>query len=356
MSTASVSVGILGIASYLPDEVRTNDWWSPSLVSQWRNSRAPGREAPVPRTEGERLVLDAVVREKEDPFRGVRERRVLGADRLSSEMEISAAKEAIRRSGIATNEIDLLLCYSMCPDDLTLPNAFVIHEALGLKSSCFTTGIEATCNSFLMQLALAEAMIRSGGARRALLVQSCGISSLLEPEDPQSVWFGDAAGAAVLGPSDEGTGILATVHSTTSDLRCAVVTGVPGKRWYDEGRSVFYAKDRGAAYQILLRAADSARTVISGALAKAGVEASQVDFFACHQGQGWMRSVTQEYLGLVNARHLDTYAWTGNIGAANLPVILAGASNERMIRSGDLVLLFGGGAGVNVSATVVRWQ
>lgn len=192
------NVGILGIGTYLPPEVRTNDWWPKEVVARWSEKavRGEARAQSENVTEEERAILRAQAESQNDPFRGARERRVMPEGMLSVDMEVAAAEDALSRCNVAPAEIDLLLVQSAIPDYLDTNSAALVHHRLGLKSECYSLLVEAVCNSFQMQLALAIAMIRAGSASKALLVQSCAISRVLPYDEAYSTAFGDAASRA----------------------------------------------------------------------------------------------------------------------------------------------------------------
>src|SRR5690349_8000922 len=108
----AVSIGIHGLGTYLPSEIRTNAWWPESDVARWRDRmahRATSNEAPDEElTEGARRTLAAMARYVDDPFRGSIERRVMPEDMTTSEMEAAAAREAIERAGVTPSDIDAI--------------------------------------------------------------------------------------------------------------------------------------------------------------------------------------------------------------------------------------------------------
>src|SRR5262245_39964241 len=117
-------VGILGIGAYLPEQVRTNDWWPPEVVACWGRRASAGlvkpadtREGPPP-TEGIQLALEAMRALHDDPFKGAVSRRIRPDDVLPSEMEARAAEEALARSGIDRGEIGVVLGYSQVADNI----------------------------------------------------------------------------------------------------------------------------------------------------------------------------------------------------------------------------------------------
>jgi 3-oxoacyl-[acyl-carrier-protein] synthase-3 len=351
-----MNAGILGIGVHLPDTVRRNDWWPEAIVARWRE-RALHRveKLPLPRTAGVDRALAAMNALRDDPFNGAVERRVMTTEQWSSEIEIPAAREALLRSGVPASEIDLVISFSVVPDYLSAPTGSFVHEQLGLPKRCMTTSIEGACNSFAMQLTLADQAIRSGRARHVLLITSAAYSKLIPVDFSLGAWMGDGATAVVLGPVREDRGILSYAHGTEPAGCKAMVFGIPGARWYDEGRVICYSEDKAAAQAVILGAVDRCKDVITDALAQISLEPKDVDFYAGHQGGPWLRPVTQEFTGMDNARTLDTFERFGNLGAANIPLILAMAEREKLLHDGDLVATFSAGSGQTYAGVALRW-
>lgn len=356
-------IGLLAAATYLPPEIRRNDWWPSATVERWMALRA----APPPPPAGALTpamahVLAEMAGQAVDPFQGVTERRVMPADMASVDMEVQAAERAIAHAeatagpitGFDRRQIDVLLTHTAVPEYLLSNTACVLHHRLGLAPTCFTMQAEASGNSFLMQLTVAEQMITAGRARHALVVQSAAGSRLLDPDSPMAPLFGDGASAVVIGPMPDG-GLLATVHRTDGSHPRALIAGVPGRQWYDDGRIVLHSGDPGAMRQIFLETADRAAEVVGAALAAAGHAAADVGLFAVHQGTPWLRKVTQAACGLVNARAVDSFATTGYLFGASIPLVLELAQRRGLVAAGDLVVLHGGGVGSTYSAIALRW-
>jgi 3-oxoacyl-[acyl-carrier-protein] synthase-3 len=299
-------------------------------------------------------VLAAMAEQAVDPFQGVVERRVMPRDMSAVDMELDAAERAIARAGIDRREIDALFTHTAVPDYLLSNTACVLHRALGLAPECFAMQAEAAGHSFMMQLTLAEHMIASGRVRCALLVQSAAASRLLDREDPQSPLFGDGAAAVVVGRATRG-GLLATVHRTDGAHPRALIACVRDGRWYDGGRIVLHRGDLQAARQGFFEAADRSIEAVGGALRDAGCAPGEVDFFAVHQGTPWLRRVTQESLELTRARSVDTFATTGYLFGASIPLVLETAQQRGMLAADDVVVMYGGGVGATYGAAVMRW-
>lgn len=352
--------GIWSIGTYLPPIVRTNDYWPAEIVAQWRERQ----QRNITRNAGDddgaldagaMTIIKHMMKHKGDPFEGVRERRIMPDDMRSSDMELAAAKDALDRAGVAPGEVDMLLCQTTTPDWLHVPTACRLHHELGLPWRCHTLQTDGMCNAFMQQLIMADAMIRTGQIRIALIVQACAMNRFLRPEDQFSAWFGDGAMAAVVGPVEDGKGVLAVCHATEGQVYGGCVTGVPGKRWYDDGRIVIYLESARGARDQFLRIGDTARPLMDAALAKAGVDRADVDFLACHQASAWLPPAVAEHTGLEHARRTDTFAWAASLSGANLPLVMATAERDGQLADGDLVAMYSGAAGMTASAMMFRW-
>jgi 3-oxoacyl-[acyl-carrier-protein] synthase III len=356
----AISVGIHGLGTYLPSEIRRNDWWPKDIVARWRTGAAPQQDPFADAegrlvTEGMRRVAAAIAASCSDPFRGACERRVMPSEMRSTDMEIAAARDALSRSRIDPQQIGLVLTHTTVPDYLETNGACTVHHALGLARSCIALSVEAACNSFHLQLAIAEKMIQAGAVQYALLVQSCSVSRLLPYDKAYSAWFGDGATAVVVGPVSSGRGVCGQAHRCDGALNNTLVAGVPGARWHDTGRVELYSENIAAAQHVFLTVADAGEEVVAEALDAAGLTRSAIDFYASHQGASWLREVTQRHMRLDRAKSVDTFAWTGSLFGANVPLVLALGEREGMIADDSIVLTYAGGSGITWSSFVLKW-
>jgi len=351
------SFGIVGMGIELPP-VRTNDWWSPELVAQWRAheanqlDRSAGDETF---SEGAHAILEAMGRYRGDPFRGVRERRVLPRELPSSVMELAAARDALARARVGADQIGLILTWSAVPDHLLIPQACANHLDLGVRTDCMSLSMEGAQNSFHHQLALAGEWIAGGRIDHALLIQSCAWTRWFRPDSPVSSWVGDGATAVVLGPVAAGRGVLADHHETDGNFRESLGFGSPNARWYDGQPVEAYFLDQPTTRLVLTETVARATGVARRALTKAGLSTDDVTFYAAHQAFGWMRETTQRLVGVPNARFVDTFADHASISGVNVPLVLALAERRGLLTDGDVVLTMGGGAGITLASAVMRW-
>ncbi len=350
-------IGILGLGSYFPSEVRTNAWWPPELVAGWMEARAKRRPPPLPddASEGMRRVVAAMTAQAPDPFQGTRERRVVAPTETVFDMEEQAARTAIARAEIDPRDIDLVLGYTVVPDVLLSNPASVLHRRLGLSNACLTLQADAATYSFLAQLALAEGLIAAGRAKTALLVQSSISTRLIDREDPGSVLCGDGAAAVVVGEVARGRGILGSVHFTDGRFPNSLVMSVPGGTWMDAGRPRLHVADPQQLHDVFLATADVCKTSVDAVLAKLGLAAAEIQFSCVHQGTAWLQRVVNSHSGLGNARSVETFSRYGYLFAAMIPTNLDVAERERQVCDDDLVLLAGGGTGMTYGATLLKW-
>lgn len=357
------NVGVHGIGVYLPPVIRANDWWPPAVVDGWRSRMSATRavlgksgdaESVTP-TPGARRVLAAIEEAGDDVYQGSSERRIMPDGMHSSDMEIEAARDAIATSGADPSEIGLVLGHSHCPDYIGTPDACTAHRALGLPANCITLSADGSFNSFLLQLSLAQGMIASGAVKLALLLQSSASSRLVQPDDPSSLVFGDAATAVIVGKVGPGKGILGSSHHTDGSLDRTVVCGVPGKRWYEEGRDRLYIEDMQQSRRMILTLAECAEVAVGQALAEAGLSPSDIGYFASHQGTSWLHRVAKEHVGLGHARSVETFRQTASVGSCNVPLTLRHGMEKGLLADGDAAVLFSGGSGITWSSVVLRW-
>jgi 3-oxoacyl-[acyl-carrier-protein] synthase-3 len=353
------SIGILGVAAYLPPQIRTNDYWSDSVTRGWKEKalRRFDRMRAALEQDGSEIARDTLRAVEEvinDPFQGSVERRVIADDMKASDMETIAARDVISRVGIRLDEIDAVLSHQICPDYINVPSAAVVHGNLGLRERCQTVMVDAACNSFMHQLMVAEGLIAAGRARYVLLTQSSALTRFPESGEVIDCWNGDAASAVIVGPVSEGRGILSYTPHTNGKMWGTLVCGVPGRRWQDD-RSIIYSEDPKSNLEWVLNFAHYARGAVHEALDEAKLTTKDVSFYASHQGFSWLHGVTQRAVGLEHAASIDHFKYTAAISSANVPFQLAMAEKEGLLRPGDIVAAFQGGTGMTWSGLTLRW-
>jgi 3-oxoacyl-[acyl-carrier-protein] synthase-3 len=284
---------------------------------------------------------------------GIRFRHIAGPDETTGTLAYDASKAALAASGTLARDIDLIVLATATPDQTFPSTATKVQAMLGIDD-CVAFDVAAVCSGFLYAVQVADSMIRSGVAKRALVIGAETFSRILDWEDRTTcVLFGDGAGAIVLEAQDTadqgGRGILTTkLHADGRHNELLYVdggvstTGTVGKLRM-KGREVFR------------HAVTNLAGVMTESLAMAGVEASDVDWVVPHQANARILDATARKLGLAPERVVVTVDQHANTSAASVPLALDVAVRDGRIREGQIVVLEAMGGGFTWGAAVVRF-
>lgn len=348
-------VGFRAIAVELPRTRRTNDYWRmhhPSLVEQAEHKTLARLFATTQQASGDAAAFDAEMAPfLSDPFRGAVERRVLGPGETSLSMELGACRQALAAAGMSPRDVDLAIVTSFLPDQPGVGNATFIARDLGLR--CPAWNLESACSSALVAVETAAALIRASSYKNVLVVLSCSYSRDTEVTDTLSWFMGDAAGAFVLGPVDEGYGLLghhtvntvATCGTFYHDLIVDPVTG-PRPRLQCTRETQRILRETSEGY---------VRACCEGAARAAGTTIADVDFFVFNTPTAWFADFCVRTLSIAKDRTLTTYPMYANAGPALMPLNLHHAAATGRIRKGDRVCIYTIGSVSTASAAIVRW-
>ncbi len=280
---------------------------------------------------------------------GIRQRWFAAPDETSSMLGTRAAQAALRTAGLAANDIDLIVCATSTPDYVFPSTACLIQKALGVAGGA-AYDVQAVCSGFVYGLATADGLIRSGVARRALVIGAEVFSRILDWNDRTTcVLFGDGAGAVVL-VADDRPGILASrLHADGRHEHILRTAGsVCGGRVIGHP---FLTMDGQAVFKLAVNVLnDVARETVEAA----GVTLDDVDWLVPHQANVRILTATARKLGMPLERVVSTVAQHANTSAASVPLALSVAVDDGRIRSGQLVLMEGVGGGFTWAASLVR--
>lgn len=361
---------ICGLGAYIPEEVRTNDWWPEALVKTWRKQEKKNvinlQESKEHKEENlHPALVEELDRIKDDPFGGNKERRVAPPTMLPSEMELIACRQALEEARVRPEEIDLVLSFSLPADVLIVPNCFKIAHELGL-SNARCMGVTAICHSFMTMMDLAHVHISSGAAKHVLIFTSTKYSAIQDYTSSISTAAGDGACAAVLGPCPEGMGVLASKHFTEPRFHDAMIVtrrpparpALPAFSW-GEAQSLekmFFTINKPA----LAREAVGLVPHFGERLRKEFFDSGkfsqdQIALFVTNAAFSWYTPVLSKIVGVPMEKVEDNVAAFSNMGAVNLPMNLYMAVQKNRVKEGDLVLLLGHGGGMSYGGIILRW-
>ncbi|MCQ8768957.1 beta-ketoacyl-ACP synthase III [Streptomyces sp. KLMMK] len=272
---------------------------------------------------------------------GIRTRRVAAPDETVADMAAEAAGKALANSGLATEEIDLVLVATCTADDRSPNTAARVAAALGLATPA-TMDVNVVCSGFTHALASADHAIRAGAATNALVVGVEKFTSVTDWTDRTTcVLTGDGAGAAVVTASAEPE-IGPVVWGSVPGMGHAVrIEGTPS-RFSQEGQSVY----RWATTQL----PPIARRVCE----RAGVAPEELAAVVLHQANLRIIEPVARKLGAVNAVVATDVTESGNTSAASIPLALSKLVERGEVPSGAPVLLFGFGGNLSYAGQVIR--
>lgn len=280
---------------------------------------------------------------------GIEARHFADAHTNSSDLALEASRKAIEAAGVTAADIDLIIVATSTPDMVFPSTACILQNKLGVHG-CPAFDVQAVCSGFVYALTVADSMIRSGAASRALVVGAEVFSRILDFNDRTTcVLFGDGAGAVVLEASEE-PGILACdLHA---DGRHVGILCVPG---HVSGGEVLglplLTMDGQAVFKLAVGVLEKAA---HAALAKAGKTEADIDWLIPHQANIRIMQSTARKLKLSMDKVIVTVDQHGNTSAASIPLALDYGVRNGQVKKGDTVMLEGVGGGFTWGAVLLN--
>ncbi|WP_298832028.1 beta-ketoacyl-ACP synthase III [uncultured Piscinibacter sp.] len=279
---------------------------------------------------------------------GIRARHFAAPDVPSSELAVHAARHALEAAGRKPQDIDLIIVATSTPDMVFPSTACIVQRKLGVAGGA-AFDVQAVCSGFVYGLTVADSMIRTGLASRALVIGAEVFSRILDFKDRTTcVLFGDGAGAVVLEASDT-PGILASdLHADGRhvDILCVPGTLSGGQPLGDP----LLKMDGQAVFKLAVGVLESAaRTVLE----KAGRTEADIDWLIPHQANIRIMQSTARKLKLPMDKLVVTVDEHGNTSAASIPLALDAAVRQGQVKRGDTVMLEGVGGGFTWGAVLL---
>ncbi|MGF1605478.1 MAG: beta-ketoacyl-ACP synthase III [Rhodothalassiaceae bacterium] len=285
---------------------------------------------------------------------GIHERHIAADGEYTSDLAIAAARQALEAAGWAGSEIDLIVLATATPDHTFPATAVKVQKAIGMTGGA-AFDVQAVCTGFIYALTTADAYIRTGLARKVLVIGAETFSRILDWSDRTTcVLFGDGAGAVVLEAQDAGTegdtpGILAaSLHSDGEHHDLLYVDGGPSSTG-----EVGHLRMKGR--EVFRHAVTNLADAVHQVCAKVGVPVAAIDWIVPHQANKRILDGTAKKLGLPAEKVIVTVDRHANTSAASVPLALDQAVRDGRIRRGDLLLLEAMGGGFTWGACLVRY-
>jgi 3-oxoacyl-[acyl-carrier-protein] synthase III len=319
---------IVGCGSYLPQQILTNEDLAERLDTsdEWIQQRT-----------------------------GIRARHIAAEGELTSDLALAAARAALEHAGIEANSIDGIILATSTTDQTFPATAVKVQASLGMTGG-FAFDVQAVCSGFIYGLTVADNFIRTGSAKRMLVIGAETYSRILDWEDrTTAVLFGDGAGAVVLeavdvDPADPNApGILSThLHSQGEHWQLLYVDGGPSTT-----QKAGHLRMNGR--EVFRHAVQRLAEVVEEALEANSLPASAINWLIPHQANLRIIESTRRKLDLPEERVVLTVDRHANTASASIPLALCEAVHDGRIKRGDLLLLEAMGGGFTWGAALVRW-
>lgn len=322
--------GILGLGMYLPDNVLTNKDLEKMVetTDEWIITRT-----------------------------GIKERRIARNDEATSDMAVNAAREALKDARLKPEDIDLIIVATITPDMFFPATACIVQAKLGAREIP-AFDVSVACSGFIYGLAIASQFISLGTYKHALVIATEKLSAITDWNDRATcVLFGDGAGAAVLGPVEEG-GILSMslgANGKQGDLIKLPAGGsrIPATKESIEGRMHFIKMNGTELFKHAVRVmADAAL----GATRPLGLTAKDIKLVIPHQANIRILNAVAKRMGLSEDQIYLNIERYGNMSAASSAVALVEAVKKGLIKKGDKIVLDAFGGGLTWGAMVIEWS
>jgi len=331
MLSAEYGVGILGLGKYLPKKRLSNE-----QVEEW-TKLAPG------------FIEDRT---------GVKNRFIVEEGDTASGMSAEAAKQALEMAGIPGERLGLIIGCTFSPDYLTPAMACKVHALLGAKNA-FAFDLVANCTAFQIGAMMAsDKMFSDPSIEYALVLATAIQSRFINWSDADSaMYFGDGAGAALLGRVPKGYGILANANYTNSSVYEAVRIRGGGSSFplraanVDENLQYYEINGMEVWKQVI----QNQPIVVRRVLEKIGKTTNDVDLFVFHQANLKLIEYLMGKMKLPMSKTFTNVAEIGNTGEASMVIALNDAVRKGVVRRDSLVVISGVGAGFTFGATAIRW-
>ena len=322
-------VRIIGVGSYVPPKVVTNDDLSKIVDTnhEW--------------------ILDRT---------GICERRVSEGEDTSS-IAYKAAVDALKKANITGEDLDLIIVATITPDSFIPSVACMLQKMIGTKNAT-AFDISAACTGFIYSLEVAENLIKGGKYKRALVVGAETLSKIVDWTDRSTcILFGDGAGACVIEAVKESDSkIINTYSMSDGEKWSALTTGandvkspfskqenIKNKHIQMNGREVFKF-----ATSVMV---DSVKKVLEGT--KYSLE--DIDYVVPHQANLRIIDYAAKKLSIPREKFYVNLDRFGNTSSASIPIALSDMYNQGKLETGNLIVLVGFGGGLTCGATLIKW-
>lgn len=316
---------VIGTGGYLPEEIRTNEQISKTVDTS-----------------------DSWIFERT----GIKSRRIAGANETASSMAEIAARQAIETAGCDPEQIDLIIVATGTPDRVYPSTGCLLQQRLGIKN-CVAFDVQAACSGSIFALNIADQYIKSGAAKKILIVGTEICSRVVDWTDRSTcILFGDGAGALLLGVSEE-TGILSTHIHSDGEFEDMLFCPNPQAATEINKHESGYINMRGN--EVFKIAVNTLGRIVDETLDANNMDKSEIDWLVPHQANIRIIAATAKKLKMPMNQVVVTLENQGNTSSASVLLAFNEAVRDGRIQRGQVVLLEAFGAGFTWGSALIRY-
>ena len=282
---------------------------------------------------------------------GISERHIAAEGETTSDLAYQAARNALAAADVSAESIDMIVVGTTTPD-LVFPNVgCLLQERLGI-GDCPAFSLETACSGFIYALTVADQFVRTGLAKRPLVIGAETMSRIIDWTDRETcVLFGDGAGAVILDAADE-PGIIYSSLGANGKYRKLLDTDSGISQPPPEGHGTSLRMKGNEVFKVAVRTLES---MVDEVIEKNDLKKGEIDWFVPHQANLRIIAATAKRLDIPMERVVLTVAKHGNTSAASVPMALDTAIRDGRIKRGDLLLLEAFGGGFTWGASLIRY-
>lgn len=282
---------------------------------------------------------------------GIKFRHIAAEHEKTSDLAVHAANRALESAGLTANDLDMIIVATATPDMQFPSTATIVQQKLGITNNCSAFDVQAVCAGFMYALTTANAYIKSGMAKRVLVIGAEVFSRILDWNDRTTcVLFGDGAGAVILGASEE----VGIIHSKLrADGNYLDLLNVPVQIADGQICGSPYLKMDGPG--VFKFAVKMLAKVAEEVLEESGHTAEQIDWLVPHQANKRIIDATAKHLNLPSEKVILTVQDHGNTSAASIPLALDSGIRSGQIKRGQTLMLEGIGGGFAWGAVLIKY-
>jgi 3-oxoacyl-[acyl-carrier-protein] synthase III len=299
--------------------------------------------------EGKLETSDAWIRERT----GIKQRHIAAGGELTSDLAANAGADALTNAGLTASDIDLVIVATVTPDETMPSTAARVQHKLGISRGA-AFDINAACSGFVYALTVANSMLKTGLAKRALVIGAETFSRILDWSDRNTcILFGDGAGAMVLEAVDEttanGRGIRYTNIQTNGAYGDLLMTTGGISKTQTAGTVFMQGKE------VFKHASSKMSQAVLDGLASCNLTTADMDYLIPHQANLRIMANVAEKLSLPPEKIISTVENHANTSAASIPLAIYTADKQGKIKKGDCLALTALGAGLTWGSCIINW-